>query len=198
MGLRERKKQQTRMSIIAIADEKFRTNGFDDTSIEEIADLANVSAGTVYNYFPTKVEILIAAILERSGGFVETSNLNLATLPAEPAAAVKKVIGQIFKMLDDYDRDLMRRAYASALDQSGAASADYSRIDHVFEGMVNAVISRFAETGVISTDPGLVSRAAFNLGNGEFNNYLTGKHRTMQAALRAANKQIDLLFSGVK
>ncbi|WP_377889964.1 TetR/AcrR family transcriptional regulator [Alkalihalobacillus sp. R86527] len=57
--LREQKKQATRMKIINSAKELFLENGFDKTSTEQIAKHAEVGSGTVFNYFPTKSELLI-------------------------------------------------------------------------------------------------------------------------------------------
>jgi AcrR family transcriptional regulator len=56
-GLRERKKEQTRRSIAESARALFQKRGFDAVSVAEIARAADVSEGTVFNYFPTKEEL---------------------------------------------------------------------------------------------------------------------------------------------
>ncbi|AKR55601.1 TetR family transcriptional regulator [Devosia sp. H5989] len=58
-GLRERKKRQTRARIQQVALELFLSKGFEATTTEEIARAAEVSTGTLFNYFPTK-ETLVA------------------------------------------------------------------------------------------------------------------------------------------
>jgi len=57
-GLRERKKQQTRAAIREAALELFLTQGYAETTTTQIAQAANVSAGTLFNYFPTKDSLL--------------------------------------------------------------------------------------------------------------------------------------------
>lgn len=57
-GLRERKKQQTRTAIRQAALELFLSQGYAETTTTEIARAANVSAGTLFNYFPTKDSLL--------------------------------------------------------------------------------------------------------------------------------------------
>jgi AcrR family transcriptional regulator len=57
-GLRERKKQATRIAIRDAAMKLFAGPGFGATTIEQIADAANVSRATVFSYFPTKEEIV--------------------------------------------------------------------------------------------------------------------------------------------
>jgi AcrR family transcriptional regulator len=53
-GLRERKKQQTRQLIADTARRLFTEHGFDAVTVAAVAAAANVSEGTVFNYFPTK------------------------------------------------------------------------------------------------------------------------------------------------
>jgi len=58
VGLRERKKQQTRQQIYEAARKLFETRGFDRVSVAEVARAADVSEVTVFNYFPTKEDLL--------------------------------------------------------------------------------------------------------------------------------------------
>lgn len=60
MSIREEKKQKTKQAILDSAVALFSTNGFENTSIEELAKVAGVGKGTVYGYFQTKKEILHA------------------------------------------------------------------------------------------------------------------------------------------
>ncbi len=58
-SLRERKKLQTRAAIINRAVELFNTQGFYNTSIDDIADAADVSRGTFFNYFGYKEAVIV-------------------------------------------------------------------------------------------------------------------------------------------
>jgi AcrR family transcriptional regulator len=57
-GLRERKKQQTRELISAVATRLFATRGFEATTIAEVAAAAEVAKMTVTNYFPLKEDLV--------------------------------------------------------------------------------------------------------------------------------------------
>jgi len=54
----ERKKEQTRRKIIAVAMDLFKKQGFDATTMEQIAEVADIAKATLYNYFPVKEAIL--------------------------------------------------------------------------------------------------------------------------------------------
>ena len=57
-GRLERRKARTRAAIIAAASSLFHERGFEETSIQQIAELADTGVGTLYGYFESKDDIL--------------------------------------------------------------------------------------------------------------------------------------------
>jgi AcrR family transcriptional regulator len=57
--LRERKKQKTRESIQRTALRLFEKQGYEETTIEQIAAAVEISPSTFFNYFPTKEDVVL-------------------------------------------------------------------------------------------------------------------------------------------
>jgi AcrR family transcriptional regulator len=68
-GLRESKKQHTRERIASEAMRLFATRGFDHVTVAEVAEAAEVSEKTVFNYFPTKEDLFFDEVPARAAAF---------------------------------------------------------------------------------------------------------------------------------
>lgn len=63
-GRNERRKARTRSALLAAAQHLFGAQGFEATTVAEIAEQADVAIGSFYNYFDTKEELLAALLQE--------------------------------------------------------------------------------------------------------------------------------------
>ena len=61
---RARKHAAVRARIVTTAIELFARHGFDHVTVDHIADVADIGKGTVYNYFQTKEDIVVAYMVE--------------------------------------------------------------------------------------------------------------------------------------
>lgn len=84
LGLRERKKRQTRERIANAAWELFLDHGFEGVSVAAIARRADVSEATVFNYFPTKEDL----VFHRMTDFEERMLEAVRARPAGDTVAV--------------------------------------------------------------------------------------------------------------
>jgi TetR/AcrR family transcriptional regulator len=83
---RERDKQKRREAIVDAAEKLFFAKGYAATTIDEVAEAAELSKGTIYLYFKTKEEISIA--IARRGARI-LMDLSRAAVDAAPAGREK-------------------------------------------------------------------------------------------------------------
>ncbi|MEV7076535.1 TetR family transcriptional regulator [Streptomyces sp. NPDC093990] len=86
-GLRERKQQRQRAAIVEVGMRLFTEKGFDATTVEEIADTAEVSRRTLFRYFGTKGDI----VMDWARGTTETlcSALRARPLDESPMESLR-------------------------------------------------------------------------------------------------------------
>jgi AcrR family transcriptional regulator len=96
MSLRERKKERTREQLVREAIRLFSTQGYEATSVEEIAAAADVSPRTFFRYFPTKADVVFADMPAR----LEAVRAALAT-GRFPHDAIRSVVERSLEFLDD-------------------------------------------------------------------------------------------------
>ncbi|MBL8742962.1 MAG: TetR family transcriptional regulator [Myxococcales bacterium] len=137
LGLRERKKAEARVEIVAAALRLFQKRGYAEVTIDEIAALANVSRRTFFRYFPTKEDV----VLERRREQLALFRGALGTLEGRPVDLVREAFALVAA---DYQKNKARILSERAL----LASARDLRvrdleIDREFENaIVDAVVAR--------------------------------------------------------
>lgn len=102
-GLRERKKRRTRTTIQREAIRLFQEQGYEATTIEQIAAAAEISPSTFFNYFPNKEDVILTD--EWDPVFVSTF---LDRPAGEPfAESLKSIVSELMPLMMEQDRDLM-------------------------------------------------------------------------------------------
>ncbi len=87
MGLRERKARRNRERIVNEALALFRKNGYEATTMESIAEAAELSPSTLYRCFPTKDSIILEPFRAVSTQFSEVFAKHAAHHPVDEALA---------------------------------------------------------------------------------------------------------------
>ena len=140
-GLRERKKAATRLAIRREAFRLFEIQGYAHTTVEQIAEAAEVSASTFYRYFPVKEAVLISD--DHTQPIVDA----FVAAPAElsPVAAYRYAVGQVFGGLSDAEREnaiVGQRLLYTVPDARGLIYSEYTRL---IDLVTDALVHRLAE-----------------------------------------------------
>ncbi len=146
-GLRDKQKERRREAIMAAAANLFKKKGFAAASMEEIAAGAELSVGTVYNYFKTKGDICLAIYRADRDLVQAATDKVIAHPPADPVAAICKLMETDFETeLDFIDRAVWELLLVAAFTAEAHLAAeliddDFKRIGQ-FEKLLTALQAR--------------------------------------------------------
>jgi len=184
VGLRERKKARTRAALREHGMRLFREQGYAETTIEQIADAAEVSPSTFFRYFPTKEDLVLFDDLDP----VLIAALEAQPIEKNPIAAVREAIATVLGGLTDEDRtrELQRQELVLAVPELRATRMDELRrnIDMVAE-VVARRLGRPTDDFEVRVFAGAVIGAALST----FDSPTRGYEGTLQA--------LDFLAAGL-
>ncbi len=89
-GVRRRLKAERPTSILQAALEEFSANGYAAARLDDVAARAGITKGTIYVYFPSKEDLFMATLREKSRPVFE----NLQQLAANPDSSALDVLRQ--------------------------------------------------------------------------------------------------------
>lgn len=136
-NLRERKKTRTRETVRREAFRLFQLNGYAQTTVDQIAEAADVSPRTFFRYFPTKESVLFNDDLLNP--IIEA----FLVAPAElsPVAAYRHAVAEVFSVTEgpDYDFPIARQRLLYSLPEAKGALWN----DHI--GAIRLLTAAIAE-----------------------------------------------------
>ncbi|WP_326820473.1 TetR family transcriptional regulator [Streptosporangium sp. NBC_01756] len=100
-GLRERKKQKTRLALVDAALAMFAEQGYEATTVDQIAAAADVSPRTFFRYFATKEDVALCLPLD--GFEVVLSELAARPMEEPPFTALNHAVRAMVTMLEEGD-----------------------------------------------------------------------------------------------
>jgi len=199
LGRRERKKAERRAAIISVARQAFQISGFDGVSMEAIADSADISSATLYNYFPSKSEILYSVLLEDFSHLSDkiTYILNARDVPLR--SQLVQMIEIYFYWFEEYDRLLIRQVASDAIRSPQINGKIYHQIEKFMIMNLLDLLNRMIDCNYIGEDIDIENsaRLLFNIGNSEFYAFISDESISVEQTMDRIGSQIDLVITGI-
>jgi AcrR family transcriptional regulator len=149
-GVRQKKHARTEAAILRAAASLITRKGFENTSIEDIADRAEVGVGTVYNYFGSKNALLLALMQHDTEDLLKGGEAVLAEPPKKPEAALTELFWiYAHGFLGRYDRKLLREVFAAAFHQPEELGQELTRMDFQLMSQVGRLIEKFQRDEIL-------------------------------------------------
>lgn len=150
-GLRERQREKRRKAIVQAAVGLFASQGYQRTTVEQIAMSAEVAATTVFNYFGTKQQIVLDIIRrDDEEGFAAT----LASLEqvADPVEAMTLIgVQSTLHTLNALPLSVWREVIPLLFSPGTPFFEAYQELNEVFRTEARIALQRLVARGLLST-----------------------------------------------
>jgi len=196
--LRDRKKARQREALISAAVDLFRDVGFEKTRIEDIAAAAEVSVATVYNYFTTKQQILLAIVRKSIQDSQQLTTPIAENPPTNPVDAVVAIVRTDFGDMDrEADKKLWRELLAS-MTRDEENRAEIESLRGLFRNNLRQLIKRLIDRGDIRStiDVEATTDIIYAIYAYHFRQLVCIKPMKTAAAIKSVRRDITALLSG--
>lgn len=194
-GLRAKHKADRHRRIVEAAAALFREAGYEGAKIETIAAQAEVSVGTIYNYYRNKGDILVAIVSMEVHEVLNAGRDVVEDPPGDVADAIDTLIGiYIEHSLIYLSKEMWRQAMAISTQQPESPfGRTYGELDRGLTDQICALISRLQELRLVRADVDgrTVGELVFNNMNMMFIEFVkqdAAKMPELRAAIRRQNR----------
>lgn len=176
-SLRERQKSNRRRNILQAARDRFSTNGFDATTIEMIAEKAEVSSVTIYNYYGTKTGLLLALVAESDTLLTGRIDAILSDPPDDIVEAFALFAATIRDhALSFLTKPVWRQAIAASIIEGNSHfGRAYARLDRELARQLSQILGKLQDRGLLTaeTDVDVLGESLFHLQNARFIQFIS-------------------------
>lgn len=198
-GLREKQKQLRRETILESARRLFEAQGIEDTTMATIAAEAGVSTPTVFNYFGSRDELLLAIIFE--GHEKAVDDYRQGRKRAFPKLAddlCELLTGFTMRSLEIFNKSVWRYADSTAIRQPESEFVKrYSQIDQTLTCTIKDVLNEHVlkprRGGAYDTSA--LASIIYNHWNNGYINYIKNDAMTLETHLGSLLPEIRELLS---
>ncbi len=201
MGLREKQKSSRRKRIASAAKKIFRETGFDKARMEAIAEEADVSVATVYNYFSTKSDLLLELFLEADLAISSDIERLTATPPDDPVEGITRIFCTVtHRSWDQLGRENWQHVVAhSILQGDSLLGARYHDVNRLLRERLTRFLEVLRDRGRLpaETDCGALGRVLFRLEGMLYIEFLSDETITFEDYERQLREDVGLVIRGV-
>ena len=200
-GLRARHKADRERRILKAAAKLFRQAGYDGARIERIADAADVSAGTIYNYYQNKGDLLVAIVAMEVNEVLKSGARHIAGRHRGARTAVDRLVAiYIEHSLVYLSKEMWRHAMAIATQQPETPfGVIYSGLDRRLAEQVCTLLDKLqaAELLAEGVDTSSAGELIFNNLNMMFTVFVKDEAMTVAEVLAAISRQHRVLIERI-
>jgi AcrR family transcriptional regulator len=151
-GRRQLQKQERERRILTAARKLFDRNGYAKTSMEDVAERAGLAVGTLYNYFRSKDDLLLAIMRREADRLVRIAEGILANPPDDPVIAIAAMADLFVESITAEERMLWRELFAASIGSPQDLGARLLELDMQIVAQLSALLEKMRAHGSIAAD----------------------------------------------
>jgi AcrR family transcriptional regulator len=200
-GLRAKHKADRDRRILEAGAALFRRAGYDGAKMEAIAAEAEVSVGTIYNYYHNKGDLLVAIVSMEVNEVLDAGRGIVAEPPRNVRDALDTLIGiYIEHALNYLSKEMWRQAMAISTQQPDSPfGRTYTALDRSLTQQICALLVRLQELGLVGegTDCRSAGELVFNNMNMMFIEFVKQDATTIASLRAAIRRQNSIVVAAI-
>ena len=198
-SLRKLQKLDRSNRILEVARTRFQNEGYGGVTIESIAAEAGVSAVTVYNYYETKANLLLALVKESDVRLIAQLNALADDLPDDIRDAVAE-FGRIMRAhaLTYLAKSTWREVLAASILEGGKQfGTTYRNLDQALIDLMSSLVKAYQRRGTLShdIDADIFADTLFQMQNIRFFLFIADDNQTEEDADLHFRRDVAVIFA---
>ena len=202
LGLRERQKRKRRGLILEAARTLFNRDGYVETTIEDIAAMAEVSPATVHNYYGGKWQLLIELVDQCDAGI--RAEIGQMTTCVDSTTNAKVILNDLLLRiakgsLDSLSHHVWRHAIANSITREHIEyGINFSKAHNDFIAAMSRTIQRLIDDGRLppSLDPAICASVLYKIHHLLFVEMIVEPAPNLRKYKSAQMAHVDMMLDG--
>jgi len=197
LSRRDRKKEQARARILSAAATLIQRRGIDAVTTREIAEAADVSHQTLYNYFDGKAAIVLGILREHMEQLNAEVNAIVEGERRDLMRTLSRLLKALFDNVERRDRRLWREIIALSFHDANAFVGPFAGYYAGAEQRLTALFERAQRNGTLSddVDAALLAHSVYVFVEFGFLSYVMATERSTRATLARVREQVRTMVA---
>lgn len=195
MSLKDRKKKKRKKRIIAAATKLFKSKGYVDTTISDIAEKADVGTGTIYNYFSSKNDILLQIVIE----IIIEKKPAVIIYENDPVKTLIDYLDRYFDEFTEFDKEIWCGWFAALFKERNLFEKAY-QLDLKIVGELAGICKKMQDQKLITADVPAweIAMAVYSPFVSWMMSYIMLPELDKQSAMQEFERQVSMLYRGIR
>jgi AcrR family transcriptional regulator len=199
--LRQRQKRKREKDILDAAEKLIKSRGYLGTSIEDIADKAEVGVGTVYNYFQSKPKLLMALFRRYHLELQESGAAIVDNPPADAMDALCTLIRVYFEgPVNYFPKEYIRELFSVVSNEHFSIRRESTKLDYLIVDQISELVKILQDRDQIRKDipSGDLSMFIYSIFATASMVFIYDDEATVDSTIEFLHHNLQLAYNGLK